>query len=83
MGIVIGLGFMLFYKISLDWTFLLLVIISLIPIGVDGMGQLLGFWESSNLSRVVTGVLMGIVCGLSLGIIVDEITILRKEKIKK
>jgi uncharacterized membrane protein len=76
----IGLSLLLFYKISLDNRFLILVIISLIPIGIDGTGQLLGFWESSQLSRVITGSFIGIVCGMAIGVIIDEITSLKKAK---
>ncbi|MEF8880048.1 MAG: DUF2085 domain-containing protein, partial [Candidatus Thermoplasmatota archaeon] len=45
-GVAIGLGFMLFYRIPLDTRFLFLIAIAIIPIGVDGVGQLLNFWES-------------------------------------
>lgn len=83
LGIVIGLAIMLFYKFSLDKTFLLLVLISLIPIGIDGVGQLFGFWESTTLSRMLTGLLIGMVCGLSFGVIADEIKTIRYENIKK
>lgn len=32
------------------------------PIAIDGFGQLLGLWESSALSRVLTGGLFGLAC---------------------
>lgn len=35
------------------------LIIALIPIGIDGTGQLIGLWESTNLSRLVTGAIAG------------------------
>jgi uncharacterized membrane protein len=73
LGLVIGLGFLIFYKIALDEKFILLIILGLTPIGIDGVGQLLGFWESSNFIRVITGLLVGIVCGLAIGLIIDEI----------
>ncbi|MFO7676795.1 MAG: DUF2085 domain-containing protein [Thermoplasmatota archaeon] len=82
-GIVIGLGIMLLYTINLDRNFLVIVVFSLIPIGIDGIMQLFGFWESTNIIRVITGLLVGIVCGLSVGVIVDEVQIIRREKIKK
>ncbi len=31
------------------------LILALIPIAIDGIGQLLGFWTSTNLIRMVTG----------------------------
>jgi len=36
-----------------------LAVISLVPLGVDGVMQLLGFWESTNSIRFVTGFLAG------------------------
>ena len=84
LGFVIGLGFMVFYKIQLNEKFLFAIILSLVPIGVDGIGQLFGFWESTNVIRVITGLLIGVVCGVALGVIVDEVkTIHVFKKIKK
>ena len=84
LGLVIGLGFMVFYTIQLNEKFLFAIILSVIPIGVDGVGQLFGFWESTNIIRVITGLLIGVVCGVALGVIVDEIkTIHIFKKIKK
>jgi uncharacterized membrane protein len=72
-GIAVGLGFMVFYMIELNEKFLFAIILSLIPIGVDGVGQLLGFWESTNFIRFITGLLAGGICGIAIGVIVDEI----------
>lgn len=72
-GLVIGLGIMLFYRIELDEKFLLLMFLGIIPIGIDGIGQLLEFWESTNLMRVLTGLLTGIICGVAIALIIDEI----------
>jgi uncharacterized membrane protein len=84
LGLAIGLGFMVFYKIQLNEKFLFAIILSLVPIGVDGIGQLFGFWESTNIIRVITGLLIGVVCGVALGVIVDEVkTIHIFKKIKK
>lgn len=84
LGLAIGLGFMVLYTIELNEKFLFTILISLIPIGVDGVGQLFGFWESTNIIRVITGLLTGMVCGVTLGVIIDEIkTIHISKKIKK
>jgi len=72
-GITIGLGFMILYKIPLNEKFLILIILGMVPIGIDGGGQLLGFWESTNVTRVITGSLVGIVCGIAIGLIIDEV----------
>jgi len=80
-GIAFGLGFILFFKINLDKRFFYLLIISVIPIGVDGIGQLLGFWQSTNIIRLSTGLFIGFIAGISIGIIIDEFTdILSKYK---
>lgn len=73
LGLAIGLGLMVFFKIELDSKLIILILISLIPIGVDGVGQLIGLWESSNIARVITGILVGIACGIAIGVIIDEI----------
>jgi uncharacterized membrane protein len=79
-GITVGIAFMFFYTIKLDNRFLYLILIGIIPIGIDGIGQLLGAWESSNLIRVNTGSLIGFVCGIALGVIVDELRQVIKKK---
>ena len=73
LGLAVGLGFMVFFTIELDEKFFYAIVISLVPLGVDGIGQLFGFWESTNIVRILTGIPAGIICGVALGIIVDEI----------
>lgn len=41
----------------------LFLFISLVPMGIDGTAQLLGFWESTNLIRSITGLIAGIGVG--------------------
>ncbi len=72
LGFAIGLGIMIFYKIELDKKFLILIIIGLAPIGIDGFGQLFNFWTSNNFIRLITGLMVGIVCGIAIGIIIEE-----------
>jgi uncharacterized membrane protein len=79
-GIVIGLAIMVFFSIVLDERFIFLIIISLIPVGIDGIGQLIGLWESTNLIRVITGLFVGIMSGIAIGIISEEIQNLYKSK---
>jgi len=79
-GITIGLGFMILYMIPLNEKFLTVIILGIVPIGIDGVGQLFGFWESTNVLRVITGSLVGIVCGFAIGMIIDEVM---EIKIKK
>jgi uncharacterized membrane protein len=73
MGLVFGLGLLLFYKIPLDGKFFALLFISFIPIGIDGVGQLINLWESTTLSRLFTGLFVGITTGMAIGVIVDEL----------
>jgi len=73
LGLAIGLGFLVFFKLPLNEKFLYLIIVAIVPIGIDGVGQLFGLWESSNIIRVITGLLIGIVCGIAIGFILDEI----------
>ena len=72
LGFAIGLGIMIFYKINLDKKFLILIIIGLVPIGIDGLGQLFKFWTSNNLIRMITGLMVGTICGIAIGVIIDE-----------
>ena len=73
LGLAVGLGIMVFYKIELNEKFLFLIIIGIVPIGVDGIGQLFNLWESTNIIRFITGILAGIVCGIAIALIIDEI----------
>lgn len=82
LGLTIGLGFMIFYKIELDQKFLILIIIGFVPITIDGVGQLLNLWESTNIIRFITGILIGIVTGLAIGIIIDELVDLKRKKVE-
>ncbi|HUS99865.1 MAG TPA: DUF2085 domain-containing protein [Candidatus Thermoplasmatota archaeon] len=83
LGLAIGLGFMVLYAIELNEKFLVAIILSLIPIGVDGMGQLFGFRESTNVIRFITGLLAGMVCGVAIGVIIDEVKTIRISKDSK
>ena len=76
-GLAIGLGFMVLYTIELKEKFLVTLIAALIPIGVDGIGQLFGLWESTNLIRIFTGLPAGLICGIAIGIILDELRTIR------
>ncbi len=79
LGVVIGIGFTVFYRVTLDEKFLLFLLLCLSPIAVDGFGQVIGLWESSNLVRVITGLLAGGITGVSIGVIFDELVCFRKQ----
>ncbi len=73
LGLAIGLGIMTLYIMQLNEKFLFVLIIGIAPMGIDGVGQLLGFWESTNIIRFISGFLSGFVCGIAIGVIIDEI----------
>ncbi|KYK21576.1 hypothetical protein AYK25_08035 [Thermoplasmatales archaeon SM1-50] len=72
-GLAVGLGFMVLYTFELNWKLLIAFILLLAPLGVDGSGQLFGLWESTNILRILTGLPAGIICGVAIGIIIDEL----------
>ena len=77
LGLAIGLGFMVLFTLELNEKFLIAVALGLTPIGIDGIGQLLGFWESTNLIRILSGLPAGMICGIAIGIILDELRTIR------
>ncbi len=50
-----------------------LLILAIIPLAIDGTGQLLGFWTSTNNMRMVTGALSGFFGGYFIMPIVNRI----------
>jgi uncharacterized membrane protein len=65
-GMAIGTMFSLFFVVELRLRYILA---ALLPIGIDGGMQLLGFWESTNPVRLATGGLAGFITGMALGYI--------------
>jgi uncharacterized membrane protein len=74
----IGTAMMIFRRIELDGKFIAFIILSIVPLSIDGTGQLLGFWESINLIRTATGIIAGMACGIAIGTIVYEVGEIRK-----
>ncbi len=54
-GYLIAIVMAFFIDIPLVFSFVLLI-----PIGIDGIGQYLGKWTSTNIRRLITGILAGI-----------------------
>ena len=79
-GIPIGLFLLVFYTIELNEKILGMIIISILPLAIDGIGQLIGLWESTNILRVITGLPVGIASGIAIGIICDECSDIIKRK---
>ena len=73
-GIFVGLaiGFIGSLGRKMELT-LPIVILCLLPIGLDGTIQLFTEYESTNPKRVITGLIAGIVTGIALKIIADSL----------
>ncbi len=65
-GMMLGCLFGAFVVLDLK---LWLIVGGLAPMGLDGVGQLLGFWESTNPMRLITGGLAGFITGIALAFI--------------
>lgn len=59
-GILIGYLFGIIYIILSKKMHILFEFSLLIPITIDGLGQLHGYWISNNTRRLLTGILAGI-----------------------
>jgi len=70
LGLVIGACIAVFRYIDFKWQY---IIIGLLPIGIDGIGQMFCFWESINIIRLMTGMLAGILTGLAVAVIIQEL----------
>ncbi|MFA5108158.1 MAG: DUF2085 domain-containing protein [Candidatus Micrarchaeia archaeon] len=44
-----------------NWPHPIWLVLAMVPIAIDGSGQFLGFWESTNTMRLLTGGIIGIV----------------------
>jgi uncharacterized membrane protein len=69
-GLALGFIFALGRKVELTLS---LVVLSLIPIGLDGTIQLFTDYESTNIKRIVTGTIAGFATGIALKIIADSL----------
>ncbi len=69
-GLAIGFTYALGRRIELT---LPLILLSLVPIGIDGTVQLLTDYESTNTKRVITGLIAGCATGIALKIIADSL----------
>lgn len=83
LGLFAGLLLISFFEIPLDSSLVWIFIFGLIPMAVDGGGQLLGLWESFNFVRLLTGFLAGVVGGVAIGILIDEVKIMFLGKNRK
>jgi uncharacterized membrane protein len=59
---------------------ILIAFLFLVPMGLDGVGQLIGLWESTNLIRLMTGLIAGLGIGYFLYAILVDINKKKKEE---
>jgi uncharacterized membrane protein len=70
-GFALGAAIATFFRVDLRWWILVL---GLAPIGLDGGIQLLTSYESTNILRILTGTLAGVVTMLALGLVAAEVS---------
>ncbi len=71
LGFAIGAGIVTFVVMDLKWW---LLVLGLVPIGLDGGLQLITSYESNNIFRLLTGSLAGIVTLLAVGLMTVEVS---------
>jgi uncharacterized membrane protein len=60
------------------WFAILFIILCLIPVGLDGGIQLFTDYESTNLTRVLTGIPAGFIAGLLIAILIKSVKATRE-----
>lgn len=70
-GIALGVALVAVVRIELKWWW---IVGGLVPMGLDGGLQLITSYESTNIMRIITGGMAGMVTGMAIGVIVFELT---------
>ncbi len=70
-GLAVGLAALCFFKISVDFRLVLVLVLCCVPLGIDGFGQLFGWWSSSQISRLLTGLFCGVGLGAAFGAVLS------------
>ncbi len=73
LGFAVGFGIYLAFNFRIKEKHLWIMLVFIAPLFVDGIGQLLGFWESTNLIRIVTGFLAGSISSIFLSFMITEL----------
>jgi uncharacterized membrane protein len=71
LGLVIGMTLAIITRYEIKVIYFIL---GIVPIGVDGLAQLLTNYESTNPIRLITGLLAGVVVALLVSVFIREIT---------
>jgi uncharacterized membrane protein len=72
-GILIGMGIAIIREIYLTEKFVVIVLLSVAPLGIDGTGQLFGYWVSNNTLRLITGLFAGTGVGAAFVVSIIEV----------
>lgn len=80
LGIALGLLLMIYVKFEPSLRLIFYMCVALIPITVDGIGQMYGNWESINAIRLITGAIAGFASGVAIGVIYYDLTKPKKTK---
>ena len=72
-GILIGMAIAFIRKIELTGKFVVIILLSVVPLAIDGTGQLFGYWVSNNTLRLITGLLAGTGVGAAFVVSVVEV----------
>ena len=70
-GLAIGAAITTFIVFELKWW---LILLGIIPIGLDGGLQLITTYESNNVFRLFTGGLFGAITTIAVGIVIVELS---------
>ncbi len=70
-GLAVGLAALCFFKVSVDFRLVLVLVLCCVPLGIDGFGQLFGWWGSSQISRLLTGLFCGVGLGATFGAVLS------------
>jgi uncharacterized membrane protein len=75
LGLPLGLMLSMFLsnKIRLTNRMVIVILLLILPLGIDGTLQLFGLWESKNIIRITTGALTGIAAAIAISLIIDEL----------
>ena len=63
-GLILPLTFQYILTLEVDFIFFILII-SIVPMALDGFTQLIGLRESNNKARFITGALAGVMLGVA------------------
>ena len=78
LGLAVGLTALCFVNFPVDIRLVLVLFLCCVPLGIDGFGQLFGWWSSSQVSRLLTGLF----CGGGLGAVFGAVLSMGQVKSK-